>query len=218
MKKDIAYYGKILCDLRKSCGMTQKELSQRSGVAIAIISKIENGNYDARTSTCLKIERALNLAKIYVNNQNNRLMETREQQVSYLTADNNREEFYDIVKTLPCFKLTTVSKDKSYISCIWDETYQNKYIESDDDVEIEALLYDKGWYAGDPLDMKTEEEKEHHWSFYCGTGSPIDITKLTAVELYAMETGTGYEVEGVSREYFEECQNQKRDLNRLNEK
>ena len=63
--------------------------------------------------------------------------------------------------------------------------------------------------------LKTERRKSII-GVYCGTGSPIDITKLTAVEHYAMETGTGYE--GVSREYFEECQNQKRDLNRLNEK
>lgn len=210
--KNIEHYAKTLYDLRKSCGLTQKELSELSGVSVAIISKIENGSYDARISTCLKIEQALNLLKIYINTINNRIMETREQRVSYLIADNNREEFYKVVKALPCFKMTTVSKDRSYISCLWDENYENQYFEDDDDVEIEALLSYKGWYSGDPLDM-TEEQQEHSWAFYCGTGKPIDITQLTAEDFYTLEHGTGYQVDGVTVPYFEDFKKMQKEEN-----
>ena len=59
----------------------------------------------------------------------------------------------------------------------------------------------------------TEEQQEHSWAFYCGTGKPIDITQLTAEDFYTLEHGTGYQVDGVTVPYFEDFKKMQKEEN-----
>ena len=48
-----------IIDARKSAGITQKELSQKSGIAQGDISKLENGNANPSIKTLQRLEAAL---------------------------------------------------------------------------------------------------------------------------------------------------------------
>jgi predicted transcriptional regulator len=50
-----------LIDARKNCGITQKELSQRTGITQADISKLENGNANPSVKTLKKLAKGLNM-------------------------------------------------------------------------------------------------------------------------------------------------------------
>lgn len=59
------YLGNRLASLRKSAGMTQKELSKKSGVTLITLQKLENGANNllrARTETTLALASALNVS------------------------------------------------------------------------------------------------------------------------------------------------------------
>jgi predicted transcriptional regulator len=48
-----------LVDARKNCGLTQQELSKRTGIAQSDISKLENGNANPSIKTLQKLATAL---------------------------------------------------------------------------------------------------------------------------------------------------------------
>lgn len=48
-----------IIDARKSCGITQKELSQKSGIAQGDISKLENGNANPSLRTLQRLAEAM---------------------------------------------------------------------------------------------------------------------------------------------------------------
>ena len=50
-----------LIDARKNSGITQKELSQRTGITQAVISKLENGNANPSVNTLKKLAKGLNM-------------------------------------------------------------------------------------------------------------------------------------------------------------
>ena len=50
-----------LIDARKNSGITQKELSQRTGITQADISKLENGNANPSVKTLKKLAKGLNM-------------------------------------------------------------------------------------------------------------------------------------------------------------
>ncbi len=52
-------YGKRIKELREAAGMTQAELSQKSGISQEHISRLENGHHDINTKTADKIAAAL---------------------------------------------------------------------------------------------------------------------------------------------------------------
>lgn len=58
-----AYYcGVVLRDRRKSLGMTQRQLAEKSGTARSYIARVERGETDIRLSGLCRIARALGLA------------------------------------------------------------------------------------------------------------------------------------------------------------
>ena len=61
MSYAIEYIGKMLKDARKRKGLSQRALSEQSGVRQYQISKIENGAVDLRISSLIELARALNL-------------------------------------------------------------------------------------------------------------------------------------------------------------
>ena len=52
-------YGKRIKELREGLGMTQVELSERSGVSQEHISRLENGRHNINTKTADKLAAAL---------------------------------------------------------------------------------------------------------------------------------------------------------------
>ena len=50
-----------LIDARKNCGITQNQLSQRTGITQADISKLENGNANPSVKTLKKLAKGLNM-------------------------------------------------------------------------------------------------------------------------------------------------------------
>ena len=47
-------FGKILRDFRKKQNLTQEELSEKLGISLKYISRIENGNNGVKTQTLIK--------------------------------------------------------------------------------------------------------------------------------------------------------------------
>ena len=54
-----------IIDARKSAGITQKELSQKSGIAQGDISKLENGNANPSIKTLQRLAAALGKLNLY---------------------------------------------------------------------------------------------------------------------------------------------------------
>jgi len=61
MNYSTQYIAQHLKDARESIGLSQRELSARSGVPQSHISKIESGNVDLRLSSLVAIARVLEL-------------------------------------------------------------------------------------------------------------------------------------------------------------
>lgn len=54
-------FGKILRDFRKQSGLTQEQLSEKVGISLKYISRIENGNNGIKTQTLIKYMNALGI-------------------------------------------------------------------------------------------------------------------------------------------------------------
>lgn len=54
-------FGKIIKEIRNQQGISQEELSDRTGLDRSYLSQIENGKKSPSLSTILRISRALNL-------------------------------------------------------------------------------------------------------------------------------------------------------------
>ncbi len=61
MRYSIQYISKQLKETREDKGLSQRELSARSGVPQSHISKIESGNVDLRLSSLVALARVLEL-------------------------------------------------------------------------------------------------------------------------------------------------------------
>lgn len=62
----MADIGKIITNARKNSGLTQKELSQKSGIAQSEISKIENGKKGVTIDTLEKLSHGMG-KKLVIN-------------------------------------------------------------------------------------------------------------------------------------------------------
>jgi len=60
------YYGEILREKRIEMKITQRELSERTGLKRTYISRIERGETDMQLSSLIRISRALNLKFVLV--------------------------------------------------------------------------------------------------------------------------------------------------------
>jgi transcriptional regulator with XRE-family HTH domain len=55
-----ASFGKIICDLRKSAGISQEELADRASIHRTYVSQIERGLKSPTIAILLKLSKALN--------------------------------------------------------------------------------------------------------------------------------------------------------------
>ena len=86
-------FGKILRDFRIKKGMTQEQLSEKLGISLKYISRIENGNNGVKTQTLINY---MNILGITPN-------------TLYASFIDNQE----IVKNMKiCEKLSTLSEEK----------------------------------------------------------------------------------------------------------
>lgn len=62
MDESVAQFARNVADARRRAGMTQEEVSDRSGVHPTEVSRIEGGNRDARVSTVFRLAAALGVS------------------------------------------------------------------------------------------------------------------------------------------------------------
>ena len=65
-KTEIADVGKRILENRKKQGMTREQLSERSGLAVQSLVKIETGSRDFRISTLISLARGLGMSADYL--------------------------------------------------------------------------------------------------------------------------------------------------------
>lgn len=62
MDEAVAQFARNVAEARRRGGLTQEEVSYRSGVHPTEVSRIENGNRDARVSTVFRLAEALDVS------------------------------------------------------------------------------------------------------------------------------------------------------------
>ncbi len=62
MDESVAQFARNVGEARRRAGLTQEEVSYRSGVHPTEVSRIENGNRDARVSTVFRLAEALGVS------------------------------------------------------------------------------------------------------------------------------------------------------------
>lgn len=62
MEESVAQFARNVAEARRKAHLTQEEVSAGSGVHPTEISRIENGNRDARVSTIFKLAQALGVS------------------------------------------------------------------------------------------------------------------------------------------------------------
>lgn len=62
MDGSVAHFANNVAEARRRAGLTQEEVSERSGVHPTEVSRIENGNRDARVSTVFRLAAALEVS------------------------------------------------------------------------------------------------------------------------------------------------------------
>lgn len=66
MKESIQHIGKALKKARETKSLSQRELSQKTGIPQSHISKIENGTIDLQISSLIELSRMLDLEPMLV--------------------------------------------------------------------------------------------------------------------------------------------------------
>lgn len=136
--------GKLLGSIRKLLGLSQAEVAEKSNVIRQNISRIELGKYSPGIDVIQRIEDALGLKRIYITKNNIIMGET----FSLILGATDVQELYKVAKVLPCFLLVELSKDKNFVSAIWNDEYEMDYDEPE--LEIDNILTNLGWKCGDP--------------------------------------------------------------------
>lgn len=143
-EKETYKIGKLFASIRKTMGLSQTEVAERSQVIRQNISRIELGKYSPGTDVVQRIEEALGVERIYVT-KNNIIMGAP---LFLIFGATDVQEFYKVAKVLPCFRLVELSKDKNFVSAIWNEEYEMNYEEPE--MEIDSILTNLNWSCGDP--------------------------------------------------------------------
>lgn len=136
--------GKLLGSIRLLLGLSQAEVAEKSNVIRQNISRIELGKYSPGIDVIQRIEDALGLKRIYITKNNIIMGET----FSFILGATDVQELYNVAKVLPCFLLVELSKDKNFVSAIWNDEYEMDYDEPE--LEIDNILTNLGWKCGDP--------------------------------------------------------------------
>ena len=123
---------------------TQMEVAEKSHVTRQNISRIELGRYSPGVDVIQRIEDALGIERIYITKNNIIMAES----VSFILGATDVQELYKVAKVLPCFRLVELSKDKNFVSAIWNDEYEMDYEEPE--MELDSILTNLNWCCGDP--------------------------------------------------------------------
>ena len=136
--------GKLLASIRKTMGLSQTEVAEKSHVTRQNISRIELGKYSPGADVIQRIEEALGVERIYITKNNIIMGES----LSLILGATDVQELYKVAKVLPCFRLVELSKDKNFVSAIWNDEYEMDYEEPE--MELDSILTNLNWCCGDP--------------------------------------------------------------------
>ena len=136
--------GKLLGSIRRMLNLSQLEVAQTSHVTRQNISRIELGKYSPGVDVIQRIEEALGIERIYITKNNIIMGES----FSFILGATDVQELYKVAKVLPCFRLVELSKDKNFVSVIWNDEYEMDFEEHE--MELESILTNLNWNCGDP--------------------------------------------------------------------
>lgn len=136
--------GKLLGSIRRMLNLSQPEVAQTSHVTRQNISRIELGKYSPGVDVIQRIEEALGIERIYITKNNIIMGES----FSFILGATDVQELYKVAKVLPCFRLVELSKDKNFVSVIWNDEYEMDFEEHE--MELESILTNLNWKCGDP--------------------------------------------------------------------
>ena len=136
--------GNLFVSIRKMMGLSQMEVAEKSHVTRQNISRIELGRYSPGVDVIQRIEDALGIERIYITKNNIIMAES----VSFILGATDVQELYKVAKVLPCFRLVELSKDKNFVSAIWNDEYEMDYEEPE--MELDSILTNLNWCCGDP--------------------------------------------------------------------
>ena len=136
--------GNLFVSIRKMMGLSQMEVAEKSHVTRQNISRIELGRYSPGVDVIQRIEDASGIERIYITKNNIIMAES----VSFILGATDVQELYKVAKVLPCFRLVELSKDKNFVSAIWNDEYEMDYEEPE--MELDSILTNLNWCCGDP--------------------------------------------------------------------
>ena len=93
-------FGKILRDFRLKANLTQEELSEKLGISLKYISRIENGNNGIKTQTLIKYMNILGITPNTLYSQfltNNKLKENIKTYNKLMTLPDDKRAFVSSV-------------------------------------------------------------------------------------------------------------------------
>ncbi len=137
--------GLLLGQIRRTLGLRQVDIAEKSCIMRPNISRIEMGKYSPGIDVIERLEEALGIERVYIYKKNNIIMGRN----SFILGATNVQEFYKIIRVLPCFSFVELSTDKQLVSAIWNDNYGELEYGSED-TELEAILSNLGWCNGDP--------------------------------------------------------------------
>lgn len=136
--------GNLFASIRKMMGLSQMEVAEKSHVTRQNISRIELGRYSPGVDVIQRIEDALGIERIYITKNNIIMGES----FSLILGATDVQELYKVAKVLPCFKMVEISKDKNFVSAIWNDEYEMDYEEPE--MELDSILTNLDWKCGGP--------------------------------------------------------------------
>ena len=162
---DLSKNGKLLCDLRKAKGMTQKEVAEKLGIVPKTVSKWETGHGFPDVSTVSVLADILGVSEKTILSGD--LKQNLEE-----AGNMKRTKFY-ICPDCGSFMQGTGS---SRISCCGKQIEELKAVLADDEHAINISEIEGDYY----IEFNHEMTKEHYIRFV----SYIGIDRVLTIKLY----------------------------------
>ena len=183
--KILERYGKMISGVRRKLGLSQRDLAKLADIPQSKISRLEAGEYNAGLKVSLRIEQALGLDKIYLNDNNIMMTDSNNELLVYTLGATNPEKFFEDIRNLPCFEQISLSDDKRIVSVLWDKNYKHEYFPEPLD-ELQYLI------SKNNIDWEMGSDDEHVTENYFW--QDIDITDAESsdsTESYILSVGEG---------------------------
>lgn len=162
---DLSKNGKLLCDLRKAKGMTQKQVADRLGVLPKTVSKWETGHGFPDVSTVSALADILGVSERTVLSGNLEL-NTEE------AGNMKRTEFY----VCPCCGSFMQGTGSSQVICCGKQLEPLKAAAADDEHAARISEIEDDYY----IEFNHEMTKEHYISF----AAYVRFDRVLTVKLY----------------------------------